>query len=269
MDRPDYRHLARLFPCRRRPSLFSRKNHETGEQPWVQKALLDQGEGSNSSSFCMLAELGGEDPDAPNAKNGYRRENDKTSTAGLFSSKPGNGIHGQQHAIENKSILPWRTTPERSKSFHGSPSTEPQNSKGPSKSFWRPLKGITSKQDPGPSPAPRGWLRRCMSTTLGRRHRAQNTANPPRDGRPLRNRAEMLPIPGIGIEPPQVPDSTTSGAAARAAAAAQNEMLEPTRNMRLSEPIVTKDCESGIGIEVRDRGGESTNSTTPVVRKGL
>ncbi len=79
----------------------------------------------------------------------------------------------------------------------------------------------------------------------------------------------MLPIPGIGIEPPQVPDSTTSGAAARAAAAAQNEMLESTRNMRLSEPIVTKDCESGIGIEVRDRGGESTDSTTPVVRRGL
>lgn len=268
MERPDYRCLGGLFPCRRRPSLFSKKNYETCEQPWVQNELLGQSEGPGSSSFCPSEELEKEDPDAPNPKNGHHREKYETSTAGLFCQTPAKGIHGRHHAIEKKSILPWRTTLKRSKSFHGPLNTELGNSKEASKSLWRPSTGITWKQDPGLSPAPCGWLRRCMSTTLGRRHRAQNNSNLTRDGRPLQGSPELLPIPGIGIEPPQVPDSTTSGAAARAAAAAQNEMLESARDMRLSEPIVTKDSESGIGIEVRDRRGESTDSTTPVVRRG-
>lgn len=267
MERPDYRYLAGLFHRRRRPSLLSKKNHETCEQPWVQNGLLGQSEGSNSSSFCTSAEIEKEDPDAPNPKNGHHREKNDTSTAGLFCQAPAKAINGRQHAIENKSILP-RRTPKRSKSFHGSLNIELGNSKEASKSLWRPSTGISWKQDPGLSPAPCGWLRKCVSTTLGRRHRAQNNSNLTRDGHPLQGSPEILPSPGIGIEPPQVPNSTTSGAAARAAVAAQNEMLESARNMRLSEPIVTKDSESGIGIEVRDRRGESTDNTTPVVRRG-
>ena len=70
-------------------------------------------------------------------------------------------------------------------------------------------------------------------------------------------------------EPPQVTeDRISKGAAARAAAAAQNEVYESIRNFRLEEPKVTRDSESGVGIEVRDRGEVMSDYEMPVVRKG-
>ena len=64
------------------------------------------------------------------------------------------------------------------------------------------------------------------------------------------------------------PDKLLSGAAARAAAAAQNEILDALRNMRLTEQKVTRDSESGVGIEVRTGEGCAFNFDIPVVRKG-
>ncbi len=74
------------------------------------------------------------------------------------------------------------------------------------------------------------------------------------------------PIPGIGIEPPIIPDDLTSGAAARAAAATQNEILEFVRNLKLAGATIAKDAESGIGIEIRDRAVEIVD--VPIPRKG-
>ncbi|KAL2854821.1 WD40-repeat-containing domain protein [Aspergillus pseudoustus] len=58
-----------------------------------------------------------------------------------------------------------------------------------------------------------------------------------------------LPIPGNGLEPPVLPDGMYSGAAARAAAAAQNEMVRKMEYIKLNN----QDSESGIGIDLQDR----------------
>lgn len=63
-----------------------------------------------------------------------------------------------------------------------------------------------------------------------------------------------VPIPGNGLEPPILPDDMCAGAAARAAAAAQNELARAERvTSHSSESKLTRDTESGIGIDLRDR----------------
>lgn len=75
----------------------------------------------------------------------------------------------------------------------------------------------------------------------------------------------VSPLPGSCLKPPRIPHDLTSGAAARAAAATQNEILESVRNHRSVEPKIPRDSESGIGIELRDRWEENKDK---VVRKG-
>ncbi|KAJ5092762.1 hypothetical protein N7456_008623 [Penicillium angulare] len=77
--------------------------------------------------------------------------------------------------------------------------------------------------------------------------------------------AVPAPIPGHGLEPPIVPNDRFSGAAARAAAAAQNEQMEMARlelaRMERGKTLdtqVTQDSESGIGIDLRDRSDSDT-----------
>ena len=87
-----------------------------------------------------------------------------------------------------------------------------------------------------------------------------------------------LPVfPGSETAPPgsidlpgtsEPPEKLTSGAAARAAVAAQNELLDALKHMRLTEPKVTRDSESGVGIEVRTHGEPTVDMGIPVVRKG-
>ncbi|KAF7121895.1 hypothetical protein CNMCM5793_009449 [Aspergillus hiratsukae] len=62
------------------------------------------------------------------------------------------------------------------------------------------------------------------------------------------------PIPGRGLEPPILPDNIYAGAAARAAAAAQNELARAERDhIKSFDMRVTRDSESGIDIDLRDR----------------
>ena len=80
-------------------------------------------------------------------------------------------------------------------------------------------------------------------------------------------------LPGCAIEPePSRPSfNLSSGAAAQAAAAAHNEILDSMRDLTLAETDVTRDSESGVGIEVRD-GGETMDEfdfDIPVVRQGM
>ena len=107
------------------------------------------------------------------------------------------------------------------------------------------------------------WLRRCVSTTLRHPRRLSVTSH---HGPSFQVDYPTSPVPGIGIEPPRIPDDMMSGAAARAAAATQNEILESVRNLRLAERKISRDSESGIGIEMRDRGDESID--VPIPRKG-
>ena len=259
MDQSSHRHLKDFFPFRRRPSLFSKRNHEEEDQPMRHKDNLGQSQEFNVNSLTSCADF---------------RDNAcdwgicAVKTAGLSSLASVEGSSTRQLAIDNKIVLPVGSTPKRSKSLHGLLKSGPKNDKETLQYVWKSSPDKTSEEYLTTQPAPMRWLQRCMSTTLGRRHRCRNTSTPILKTPPLHVSPDMLSIPGIGIEPPQVPNSTTSGAAARAAAAAQNQMLKSAQNTRLAEPILTRDSESGIGIEVRDGGGENIETTVPVIRRG-
>ena len=87
-----------------------------------------------------------------------------------------------------------------------------------------------------------------------------------------------LPVfPGSETAPPgstglpgasEPPEKLASGAAARAAVAAQNEILDALKHIRLAEPKVTRDSESGVDVEVRSHGDPTVDIGIPVVRKG-
>jgi F-box and WD-40 domain protein 1/11 len=81
------------------------------------------------------------------------------------------------------------------------------------------------------------------------------------------------PIPGRGQAPPVVPTHVFSGAAARAAAAAQNEQMEVARmakaereSSKILEMRVPQDSESGIGIDLRDRSEMSDADLLGLIR---
>lgn len=76
------------------------------------------------------------------------------------------------------------------------------------------------------------------------------------------------PIPGHGLEPPVFPNDIYSGAAARAAAAAQNQMAKAEREAAKTVDIhLTQDSESGIGIDLRDRS-ELSDAELALLRLG-
>lgn len=108
------------------------------------------------------------------------------------------------------------------------------------------------------------WIRRCVGSNYTHQRRP-SVAPYAHDNAPLQIEHCPAPIPGIGIEPPIIPDDPTSGAAARAAAATQNEILEFVRNLKLVE--VGMDAESGIGIEMQNKSEEIINA--PILRKGI
>lgn len=81
------------------------------------------------------------------------------------------------------------------------------------------------------------------------------------------------PIPGHGAEPPILPESLAAGSAARAAAAAQNEMAKVGRVVSKGDPRVfdsrrCTDSESGIGIDMRDRV-DGSDTERELVRQGM
>ncbi|EEH36772.1 F-box/WD repeat-containing protein 1A [Paracoccidioides lutzii Pb01] len=89
------------------------------------------------------------------------------------------------------------------------------------------------------------------------------------------------PIPGSGSEPPILPDDLSRGAAARAAAAAQNEMIKVCRmgsrgdskifdsDTALIEEadVAGEDSESGIDVDLQDHVDVSEVDDLEVVRK--
>lgn len=76
------------------------------------------------------------------------------------------------------------------------------------------------------------------------------------------------PIPGNRLEPPILPDDMHAGAAARAAAAAQNELFKAERHaLKPADTRVTQDSESGIGIDLRDHS-EISGADLAILRVG-
>jgi hypothetical protein len=115
------------------------------------------------------------------------------------------------------------------------------------------------------------WIRRAAVTTFGLRRFSEPRAHDPVYGGEYDSRSNFH-VPEIGVEPP-LSINPSGGAAARAAAAAQNEMFETSRALklrdstRLGEPHVTNDSESGIGIDIRDKY-EDGDGTRLMTRKG-
>ncbi len=81
-----------------------------------------------------------------------------------------------------------------------------------------------------------GWLRRVASTSFRQRRDSSTTPSPTYNSAPHVH-SVTSPVPGSGSEPPILPYDPASGAAARAAAAAQNEMLGVARVLTLREDI--------------------------------
>lgn len=172
-----------------------------------------------------------------------------------------------------------RTPSQRTKSFlhfgktaHGEPGHNIYNFSRPGPNY------VVDKEAPTQSDTS-GWLRRCMSTGLKHRPSTPSssmTPPPPYDGLLIFEDDDFTALPAMPggaseVEPSRPSLCLTSGAAARAAAAAQNEILDSMRNITLAEPHPTRDSESGVGIEVRD--GEETMAEfdfdIPVVRQGM
>ena len=119
------------------------------------------------------------------------------------------------------------------------------------------------------------FLRRCMSLRSQGRPATPSTplpayhASPPASAYLPAPVPEFGLIPGFGYDSPRVPADLSSGAAARAAAAAQNEILATMRSLSLAEPKLNRDSESGVGIEVRDHTDGLAESEAPIVRQGM
>ena len=117
-------------------------------------------------------------------------------------------------------------------------------------------------------------LRRAASMSQGRNRRPSTSTSSALHSREPRAFNPVLEVPQVDIDVPKNSHIPTGGAAARAAAAAQNEMYGSTRSLalhdslRIWEPKITNDCESGIGIDLRDRSDELVNLELPLARMG-
>lgn len=127
---------------------------------------------------------------------------------------------------------------------------------------------LQDKQEMGAKPSRgAGWFRSHRGSRGNQRTPTDFLTSPVQ---PIQRRPSTLsPIPGHGSEPPVLPDEW-SGSAARASAAAQNEMLGValTKDVRLVEYKITRDSESGIGIDMRDRSEVIEEKGVAMVRLG-
>lgn len=112
------------------------------------------------------------------------------------------------------------------------------------------------------------WMKRAANSTFGRKRRKSVATVSTFHGKC----ADMSTISQMPSRPSV---HRSSGAAARAAAAAQNELLGSTRNLEtaskdstLVEPTIARDSESGIGIDLRDREEDIALIDVPISRLG-
>lgn len=114
-----------------------------------------------------------------------------------------------------------------------------------------------------PQPRAPGWLRRCVSTTFRHRRRTSDNPSRPATAKWAQPDPSYPPIPITDVAPPTLLRDNSGGKAARAAAAAQNEMLDYIRKFRTQECNVRGDSESGVGIDTR-----CDESGTAIARRG-
>ena len=202
---------------------------------------------------------------------------DTTRSSIASSSRTRKSFSASSDANDASRSRPKRTPSQRAKNFftfgkttHGEPGQPIHNFSRPGPNY------VVEKEVPAHSNTS-GWLRRCINTNSRLRPPTPSspmTPPPPYDGSLVfedDESADLLALPGCAVEPTRPSLNLASGAAARAAAAAQNEILESMRKITLAEPNLTRDSESGVGIELQD--GEETvaefDFDIPVVRQGM
>lgn len=126
---------------------------------------------------------------------------------------------------------------------------------------------------------PLSWIRRRMSPRSSERpptpsrtsavyHDQFYQGHPYMEDLSLFQRPDLVPTPSHVYEPRRYNHDVTSGAAARAAAAAQNEILASMRELTLTDSKSHRDSESGIGIEAAARELHPPGADVPAIRKG-
>ena len=274
----DQHYLRRLFSRRRRLSthekatkkeIFSPESHELsleseGPLPSDDRALRRPSTSFSRATTCRPSILYSENAPSPPGE-----------TLGSYSdayNHPRKSFSGLRRATTaSQSVM--HSAPKRRKNstllFRKS-ADEP----GDGRSRWTraSLDQRQEHEEHMRRPSTSGWLERLKSTNFKSYDR---TSIWQPDLPPFEvlngNRHLPSPIPDFGEirgfthEKPKPRTDISSGAAARAAAAAQNELLESMRKMRLSEMRVARDSESGIGIE---RADSTVDLEGPVVRQG-
>lgn len=181
---------------------------------------------------------------------------------------------GLRDAIDDPRPYPSRVSSRRRKGlFSLKRSTREEPHVYPDQHSQSPPRYVLAQENIGRSPT-RGWLRRWISSkSRGYPSPTSRFATiPPYYGRLIPENEDYTALPtllGHEIKPYTAQENLPSGAAARAAAAAQNEILDSIRNLRLVESKDTGDSESGVGIEVRDCGDSAIDFDLdiPIVRK--
>ncbi|KAL8735440.1 MAG: hypothetical protein Q9181_002838 [Wetmoreana brouardii] len=184
--------------------------------------------------------------------------------------KPRASFSGVSHAVADLRTFPKRMASQRRKSFvlpgnptHIEPKRDLPDMPFTCASVWTEPsvwdKGFQSHQQ---LRAP-CWLRRCVSTTFRHPRRTVDHQSPTATAKWAQQDSLDPTLPIVAVVPPTRLDSNSSGAAARAAAAAQNEMLDYLRKLRAKERNVRRDSESGVGIDTRHAEAE-----TAIERRG-
>ena len=200
----------------------------------------------------------------------------RSSTAS--SSRPRKSVSSSGDANDASRSQPKRTPSQRTKNLFSFGKTTHGESRRHIHNFSRPGPNYVAEKEALAQPNTSGWLRSCMNTTS--KHRSPTpsssmTPPPSYDGSLIFEEEDditALPaLPGGAIEPARPSLNLASGAAARAAAAAQNEILDFMQKITLAERDVTRDSESGVGIEVQDSGETIVefDFDIPVVRQGI
>ncbi len=184
------------------------------------------------------------------------------------SERPRKSFSGLSRATTIVSSSTQCITHNRKKSFWSLNRSVEEGHQTLGRVQYQPTREPVIEQPHAPSPPCYNWLRRFRSqsrpttpVTPLPTYYESSSAN----GHIPAPVPDFGDVPGFGYEQPRPRADLSSGAAARAAAAAQNELLESMRRMRLAEPKVTRDSESGIGIE---RGDSMIDPSIPVVRHG-
>ena len=249
------------LPPRRRPSIFSRARN---------RSIMMSSE-SKRTAARPVGECVGRLPEEEERKDVFVVGLDTASNVDVTPQtpvrrKPRASFSGFSHAVSDLRTLPKRMSSQRKNPVVANDTFQndlnyihPTMQSADINYIDEPSIWDQGSRRP-PHPKAPGWLRRCVSTTFRHRRRTFDTPSRPATAKWPQNDTFFVPAPAIGTSPPTVPENCTSGSAARAAAAAQNEMLDYLRKHKRDQKNrkVRGDGESGVGIDIRPAEMEST-----------